>query len=126
MRVCFPVEIERGMESEVYGHFGSAPVFVIVETRNNNMTTINNKDEHHAHGACNPLKKFNNHQVDALVVAGIGMGALNILNQSGIKVFHVQARTVRENVALMKAGNLPEFTPQHTCAGHDQGGGCGH
>jgi len=126
MKVCFPVEIEQGMESKVYGHFGSAPVFVIVETKNSSVTTINNNDEHHAHGACNPLKKFNNHQVDALVVAGIGMGALNILNQSGIKVFQAQAPTVRENIALMEAGNLSEFTSKHTCAGHGHGGGCGH
>ena len=87
MKVCFPVEIAQGMKSEVYGHFGSAPAFIIVETGNNKVTTINNNDQHHAHGACNPLKKFNGQQVDALVVGGIGMGALNILNQSGIKVF---------------------------------------
>jgi predicted Fe-Mo cluster-binding NifX family protein len=61
-----------------------------------------------------------------MVVGGIGMGALNILNHSGIKVFQAQAPTVRENIALLKEGNLPEFTPQHTCAGHGHGGGCGH
>ncbi|MFZ5905796.1 MAG: NifB/NifX family molybdenum-iron cluster-binding protein [Nitrospirota bacterium] len=126
MKVCFPVEIEQGMKSEVYGHFGSAPAFVIVETENNTVTTIRNNDQHHAHGACNPLKKFSNQQIDVLVVGGIGMGALNVLNQSGIKVFRAQALTVDENVALLKAGNLAEFTPQHTCAGHGHGGGCGH
>lgn len=126
MKVCFPVEIEQGMKSEVYGHFGSAPVFIIVETENNKITTINNNDQHHEHGACNPLKKFNSRQVDALVVGGIGTGALNILNQSGIKVFKAQAPTVHENVALLKAGNLTEFSSQHTCAGHGHSGGCGH
>ena len=126
MKVCFPVEIEQGVKSKVYGHFGSAPSFIIVDTENNNVTTINNKDQHGEHGACNPLKKFNNQQVDALVVGGIGAGALNILNQSGIKVFHAQVPIVEENVALLKAGNLPEFAPQHTCAGHDHGVGCGH
>jgi predicted Fe-Mo cluster-binding NifX family protein len=126
MKVCFPVSVAGGMKSEVYGHFGSAQAFVIVETENNKVTTINNNDQHHAHGACNPLKKFNNQQVDALVVGGIGMGALNILNQSGIKVFQAQAPTVHENISLLKAGNLPEFTLQNTCAGHGHGAGCGH
>jgi len=107
MKICFPVAEVKGIESEVYGHFGSAPTFIIVETENNHVTTINNNDQQHAHGACNPLKKFNNQQVDALVVSGIGMGALTVLNQSGIKVFHAQAQTVHENIALMKAGNLP-------------------
>jgi len=126
MKVCFPVMTERGIESEVYGHFGSAPMFIIVETDTNQVTTINNKDQQHAHGACNPLKKLNNHKVDAMVVGGIGMGALDILNNSGIKVFQAQALTVRENVTLLKEGSLPEFTSQNTCAGHGHSGGCGH
>ena len=106
MKVCFPVAEVRGMDSEIYGHFGSAPAFIIVETENNNVTTINNNDQHHAHGACNPLKKFNNKQVDVLVVGGIGMGALNILNQSGIRVYRAQAPMVKENIAFLKAGTL--------------------
>ncbi|KPK46076.1 MAG: diguanylate cyclase [Nitrospira bacterium SM23_35] len=126
MKACFPVAEVKGIDSEIYGHFGSAPAFIIVETDDNTVTTIKNNDQHHAHGACNPLKKFNNNQVDALVVGGIGMGALNVLNQSGIRVFQAQAPTVQENIVFLKAGNLPEFSPQHTCAGHGHGGGCGH
>jgi predicted Fe-Mo cluster-binding NifX family protein len=126
MKICFPVAEARGITSEVYGHFGSAPAFVIVETQNNDVSVISNKDQDHAHGACNPLKKFNNQQVDALVVSGIGMGALTVLNQSGIKVFQAKAQTVHENIDLLKAGSLPEFVPQNTCAGHGHGSGCGH
>jgi predicted Fe-Mo cluster-binding NifX family protein len=95
MKVCFPVLKVEGLKSEVHGHFGSAPMFIIVETDTNHVTTINNKDQQHAHGACNPLKKLNNQKVDAMVVGGIGMGALDILNHSGIKVFQAQALTVR-------------------------------
>jgi predicted Fe-Mo cluster-binding NifX family protein len=126
MKVCFPVMKEKGLESEVYGHFGSALMFIIVETDTNHVTAINNKDQHHGHGACNPLKKLNNQKVDAMVVGGIGMGALDILNHSGIKVFQAQALTVRENITLLKEGGLPEFTSQNTCAGHGHGIGCGH
>jgi predicted Fe-Mo cluster-binding NifX family protein len=99
---------------------------VIVETDTSKITTVNNKDQEHAHGACNPLKKLNNEHVDAIVVGGIGMGALNVLNQTGIKVFQAQAPTVRENIDLLKKSSLPEFTSQNTCAGHGHGTGCGH
>lgn len=126
MKVCFPVAEAKGIDSEIYGHFGSAPAFIIVETDDNTVTTIQNNDQQHAHGACNPLKKFNNRQVDALVVGGIGMGALNVLNQSGIRVYQALAPTVQENVVILEAGNLPEFAAQHTCAGHGHGVGCGH
>ena len=32
MKVCFPVQKDEGVESQVYNHFGSAPVFIVVET----------------------------------------------------------------------------------------------
>ncbi|MBS1112800.1 MAG: Dinitrogenase iron-molybdenum cofactor biosynthesis protein [Nitrospirae bacterium] len=126
MKICFPVAEAQGMASEVYGHFGSAPAFVIVETENNHVTTINNKDQHHSHGACNPLKALNNQKVDAIVVGGIGAGALIKLNQQGTKVFQARGQTVKDNIQLLKDQQLPEFTMQHTCAGHGHAKGCGH
>ncbi len=126
MKVCFPVAEMNGLESEVYGHFGSAPVFMVVDTRNSDVAVIQNRDKDHAHGTCNPLKALNNEQVDAIVVGGIGAGALNKLNQQGIKVFQAQAQTVKENIQMLSVQNLPEFTIQQTCAGHGHGMGCGH
>ena len=32
MKVCFPVQKDEGVESQVYNHFGSAPVFIMVDT----------------------------------------------------------------------------------------------
>jgi predicted Fe-Mo cluster-binding NifX family protein len=126
MKVCFPVVEAKGLSSEVYGHFGSAPVFIVVETETNAVSTIQNKDLHHSHGACSPLKALDNEKIDAVVVGGIGFGALNKLQQSGVKVFQSQAGTVHENVQLIQSQNLPEFSPQNTCAGHGHGIGCGH
>jgi len=126
MKICFPVSKVNGMESEVYGHFGSAPAFLVIETDGNTITTVNNKDQHHAHGACNPMKALNNQNVDAIVVGGIGAGALSKLNQLGIKVFQSQAPTIKENIAILKNQSLPEFSTSHCCAGHSKIGGCGH
>ena len=125
MKVCFPVLKAEGMNSEVYGHFGSAPAFVVVETGSNTIETITNSDQHHAHGACNPIKALDNQRVDSIVVGGIGAGALIKLNQQGIRVFQARAKTVIENIQMLKGQDLPEFTLQHTCAGHGHGGGCG-
>jgi len=126
MKICFPVSKVNGMESEVYGHFGSAPAFLVIETDSNTITTINNRDQHHVHGACNPMKALNNQNVDAIVVGGIGAGALSRLNQLGIKVFQAQAPTVKENIEMLKAQILSEFTLSHCCSGHAHIGGCGH
>lgn len=127
MKICFPVAEANGMESEVHGHFGSAPAFVVVETEGNDVKTIQNPDQQHQHGsACNPLQKFNNHEIDALVVAGIGAGALNKLNQAGIRVFQAVSPSLRENIRLLESQGLPEFTVSQCCPGHGQNMGCQH
>jgi len=78
------------------------------------------------HGACNPMKALDNQKVDAIVVGGIGAGALTRLNQMGIAVHRSQAPTVRENVSLFAAQQLPVLTMQGCCGGHSKDGGCAH
>ncbi|HBR22819.1 MAG TPA: diguanylate cyclase [Nitrospiraceae bacterium] len=124
MKLCFPVQRNEGMKSDVLGHFGSAPAFIVVDTETNDVITITNDDQHHAHGACNPVMALHGHTVDALVVVGIGAGALSKLNQSGIRVYQSQASTVQGNIDIFTAGSLPEFMPQNTCGGHE--GECSH
>jgi predicted Fe-Mo cluster-binding NifX family protein len=126
MKICFPVQKDEGMDSAVYNHFGSAPVFVVIDTDTNDHSVINNRDQHHTHGACNPMKALDNQKVDAIVVGGIGAGALTRLNQMGIIVHRSQAATVRENMAMFTSKSLPELTLQGCCGGHSADGGCAH
>ncbi len=126
MRICFPVLENRGMESLVYNHFGSAPMFIVVDTDSNEVQAISNNDQHHVHGACNPVMAMNGEYVDAVVVGGIGAGALNKLNQRGIRVFRALGAKVIDNVELLRANTLPQFSLQHTCAGHGGLSGCSH
>src|SRR3990172_10008168 len=99
MKICFPVEKNEGLSSLVYGHFGSAPIFLVLDTETNAVAAINNRDQHHVHGACNPMKALDNQRVDAIVVGGIGAGALTRLNQMGMTGHPAQAVTVKENGA---------------------------
>ena len=126
MKVCFPVSVDPGLESQVFGHFGSAPGFVVVDMITNELTAINNSDQIHEHGACNPVAGLGGHQVDAIVVGGIGGGALQQLNRSGLRVFQAHEGTIAENVVLFKANELPEYLPGHTCGGHGHTNGCSH
>jgi predicted Fe-Mo cluster-binding NifX family protein len=126
MKLCFPVEEICGLESKVYGHFGSAPAFVVVDTKTNTFSTIHNNDQRHAHGACNPIRALGNHEVDAIIVGGIGGGALSGLNEAGIRVYRAGAARIRENISMFAAEQLPEYTLQECCGGHSYGGGCAH
>jgi predicted Fe-Mo cluster-binding NifX family protein len=126
MKICFPVAENQGMESEVYGHFGSAPQFLVVDTETHKISTLNNGDEHHAHGACQPLKALGGQEVDGVVVGGIGGGALMGLNRAGLKVYQAQGSTIAENMACFALNGLTVMTPAQTCGGHGQTHGHGH
>lgn len=128
MKVFFPVQKDEGIASAVFNHFGSAPAFVVVDTDANSVSTISNGDRHHAHGACNPLKALDDHAIDAVVVGGIGAGALTRLNQAGIKVYRAASGTIQQNLALFRDKGLAEYTPRVSCSGHSHGpgGGCSH
>lgn len=126
MKICFPVQQDQGVESAVYNHFGSAPLFVVVDMKDNTVTTINNRDQHHQHGACNPMQALDNQKVDAIVVGGIGAGALTRLNQLGIRVYRAQAGAIKDNLSLFASRALPELTLQGCCGGHSHDGGCAH
>ncbi len=124
MKVCFPVERQDGLASTVFGHFGTAPAFVIVDTEREGAEAVANSDLKHDHGLCNPIMAMGGVAVNAVVVGGIGAGALRRLNAEGIRVFRAAAGTVRENLALLAAGTLPELAMHHACGGH--GESCGH
>ncbi len=124
MNVCFPVQTSDGFESEVYGHFGSAPMFVVVDTLDRSIRTIENFDMNHTKGMCSPLRALGGVNIDGIVVGGIGRGALKKLNILGITVYRATARNVRGNLEILDAGRLPVFKSDEVCSGHRDG--CAH
>ena len=126
MKICIPVETDNGMDSAVCGHFGSAPMFLIVDVETLEFKTINNAGQVHQHGMCNPVGAIGDEKVDAVVVGGIGMGALQKLSAAGYGVFQAISPNVQGIVDAYKDGTLPRFSPQSVCGGHGNGQGCGH
>ena len=128
MNVAFPTQEDLGLESRVYGHFGSADFFILIQGDESKVKAIKNQDKVHSHGNCSPARALGSEQVDAVVAGGIGAGALGKLNAMGIQVYRAIEGTVKENYQLIRAGRLPLFTRQQTCAGHHHGsqGGCSH
>ena len=126
MRVAFPIEENNGLASRVFGHYGSAPRFVMVDSETGSVITVDNRDKDHLHGQCQPLKALDGEKVDAVAVGGIGAGALNKLNASGIRVYRAIDGSVADNLKLIESCVLPELMPEQTCIGHSSGGGCVH
>ncbi len=124
MKICFPVDVDNGLDSQIFGHFGSAPFFVVFDTQSQTTGTINNQDLGHTHGQCNPMKALNGKMMDAIIVGGIGGGAITGLNNMGIKVYKAAKGNIQDNIQLFEAGSLREMTMADTCAGHSDG--CAH
>ena len=118
MRICIPVLDDHGLDSQVCAHFGSAPGFMIVDTESRNCRVIRNRNQHHAHGMCQPLAALAGEAVDGIVVGGIGMGALTKLQAAGITVYRAVHPTVGETLAAFTAGSLASVDRNEACAGH--------
>ena len=125
MNICIPVNEDQGLNSTVCLHFGSAPIFMIVDTDSGTCRPILNRNLHHAHGMCTPLASLQGENLDGIVVGGIGMGALNKLMASGIRVFRSEHPTVERTVEAFKADQLQPMTPDIACGGHGHGEGQG-
>jgi predicted Fe-Mo cluster-binding NifX family protein len=121
MNICIPVDEDNGLQSPVCAHFGSAPAFMIVDTDSGSCRAILNTTQHHGRGMCMPLQSLQSEHTDAMVVGGIGMGALNKLSAAGIRVYVSEHPTVAETVAAFKAGTLKLMLPHMACARHGQG-----
>jgi predicted Fe-Mo cluster-binding NifX family protein len=129
MNVCIPVNEPQCGASPVCAHFGSAPAFLIVNTEVGTYRTVVTGGQH----MCGAIGTLQDAHVESVIVGGIGMGALNRLAAAGIQVFAAQHATVDENLAALKAGQLPLMSLDGACAhhghenehGHGQGQGCG-
>ena len=126
MKIAFPTQENKGLESTVHNHFGSAPYFVVVASENDELEILDNQDLGHTHGNCQPLAALGGTFVDAVVVGGIGGGALKKLVDAGVQAYRAVEGTVSENLSLIRADKLPVFTMDQTCRGHQGIGECVH
>ena len=116
MKICIPAETNEGKSAKVYGHFGSAPYFTIVDTEKDSIEVIDNANQHHSHGMCQPMSSLIGKSIDAVVTGGIGSRAVQKLNEGGIKAYRTIPGTVADIVSQFTKGGLEEITAQNACA----------
>jgi predicted Fe-Mo cluster-binding NifX family protein len=118
MKICIPTETNAGKEAKVYSHFGSAPYFTIYDTEKGDCETIDNSQEHHIHGTCHPIDVLGSKDIDAVVCAGMGMRAIQKLNEASIRAYKSSGMSVQEVVNEYRAGELEEITVESACRQH--------
>jgi len=118
MKICIPTETNEGKTAKVYGHFGSAPYFVIYDTEKDLFEIVSNSNQHHSHGMCQPMNALMGKNVDAVVTGGMGGRAVQKLNEGGIKAYRVIPGIVADVVSQFSKGGLEEITIHNACGQH--------
>ncbi|MDD5281871.1 MAG: NifB/NifX family molybdenum-iron cluster-binding protein [Candidatus Omnitrophica bacterium] len=118
MKICIPTESNEGRSAKVYEHFGSAPYFTIMDIEKDSIEAINNTDQHHSHGMCQPMNALIGKKIDAVVTGGMGARAVQKLNEGGIKVYRAIPGTVADIISQFVKGELEEIAIQNACAQH--------
>ena len=131
MKLCFPIATGEGMASTIYGHFASAPWFLIVDTEISQTYVLANCDYNNLYSGCNPFMALRDRQLDGIVVGGIGDDALRTMNMCGFRVYQAISASVRENVELFEQQVLTEVELQNShlegsCADMEGERTCGH
>lgn len=118
MRICIPTESKEGGNAIVYGHFGSAPYFTIYDTENTHAEVVENSNQNHAHGMCQPMGALVGKKIDVVVCGGMGARAVQRLNESGIKACRAVPGSVAYLADQFVKGGLEEITVNNACAAH--------
>ena len=119
-RIAIPSLNNGGLDGQRAGHFGHCDVFTLVDVEEGkikDVSTIQNQE--HVQGGCMvPVNLLSGHNVNALIVGGIGMRPLMGFKQVGIDVYHDAVRPeIRPVVEDLIAGKLPMISDDQVCGG---------
>jgi predicted Fe-Mo cluster-binding NifX family protein len=122
-RIAIPSMGPGGLEGERSGHFGHCDVFTFVDVEGGEITQVTTiPNQSHVQGGCMvPVNLLASHNVNALIVGGIGMRPLMGFKQVGVDVYHDATRPqIRPVVEDLIEGKLPMISDDQVCGG---GGG---
>ncbi len=129
MRVAIPSNAPGGLDARRSDHFGHCDLFTVVDLDDNSGITgveMVENSGHEAGGCLVPVQILQDAEVDAIVVAGMGMRPMMGFNQVGITVYFADLNRipeVRSAVDNLRAGNLPVMRGDQACQGS---GNCQH
>ncbi|HEY3360483.1 MAG TPA: NifB/NifX family molybdenum-iron cluster-binding protein [Methanosarcina sp.] len=109
---------DSGLESDICFHYGSCEYFTIVYIKNKDIEsvkTISNLSPESEHNCATPSMILKSHNVDAVLVAGIGGRPLMSLAEKSIKVFAGITGKVSNAVEDYNNGLLQELSMNGTC-----------
>ena len=118
MKICVPTMTADGKAAEVHDHFGSAPFFTVYDTEGDTIEVIANDNAHHQHGTCLPTNILSECKIDAVLCRGMGLRAVNKLNEANVRVYKADGAAVSDVIAAFKEHRLQQLTADNACDQH--------
>jgi predicted Fe-Mo cluster-binding NifX family protein len=134
MKIAVPSADDTGLQAMISEHFGRSPYFTIVDTDGAPLEIVSNMSpnhgpsagsgqhdhEHHHdgsghHGHGYAFRSLSEKEVDILVCRGLGMRAMQLFREKGIRIYCGAEGTVQDAVLSFKEGKLSEAGPEHAC-----------
>jgi len=121
MLLAVPSLGQGGLEGERSGHFGRCDTFTLVELENGQVMSVWVIDNppHEEGGCLRPVELLASHNVNALVVAGMGARPLAGFRDVGIDVYFEDATAgIGDVVKLVLGGGCEQMDERFVCGGH--------
>ena len=120
IRLAIPSELPGGLDAQRAGHFGRCACFTLVDVTGEEVQDVEVlQNAPHTEGGCMaPVLVLAEHNVDALVVQGIGGRPLMGFNQVGIAVHAGVGLDVRTSVDAYIRGELAVVGLEGACSHH--------
>jgi predicted Fe-Mo cluster-binding NifX family protein len=117
IRIAIPSEAPGGLAARRSGHFGRAECFTMVDLVDGEIGGVEVlHNAPHVEGGCMaPVLVLAEHQVDAIVVDGIGGRPLMGFNRVGIAVHAGLGNDVQTSVDAFVKDGLPVVGPEGAC-----------
>jgi predicted Fe-Mo cluster-binding NifX family protein len=123
-RIAVPSLENGGLEGMRAGHFGHCDVFTLIDVKEGEIVSVSTvQNESHVQGGCMvPVQLLAKHNVNALVVGGIGLRPLMGFKQFNIDVYYEAERAeIQPVINDLISGKLSIIENDQVC-----GGGGGH
>jgi predicted Fe-Mo cluster-binding NifX family protein len=134
MKVCFPVASNKGLQSKIYGHFSSAPLFLLVDSESKEIEEVENCDPKDPFQGCNPLAALKDKGMEAIVVEGVADAVLQVMTNIHHYPFYgtlTGDNNIEQALEHLKNNELQKIEPFYSqnegrCGEDDEEDSCSH